>query len=275
MSVQAGLRAGAARLGAAGISEGAREARLLMAAALGLDPSRMTLHLHDDLDPEGAARFEALVARRAAREPMSHILGQRQFYGRAFKVTGDVLDPRPETECLVAAALEEGFERVLDLGTGSGCILLSLLAEREGAQGLGADVSAAALDVARENAARLGLASRAAFQEADWFKGIAGQYDLIVSNPPYIGIAEMPELAPELAHEPRAALTDEGDGLSAYRAIAAGVSAHLVPGGRILVEIGRTQGAEVARIFAEAGLQAVELRQDLDGRDRVVMARSA
>lgn len=275
MSVQAALRAGAARLGAAGISEGAREARLLMAAALGLDPSRMTLHLHDDLGPEGAARFEALVARRAAREPMSHILGQRQFYGRAFKVTGAVLDPRPETECLVAAALEEGFERVLDLGTGSGCILLSLLAEREGAQGLGADVSAVALDVARENAARLGLASRAAFQEADWFKGITGQYDLIVSNPPYIGIAEMPELAPELAHEPRAALTDEGDGLSAYRAIAAGVLAHLVPGGRILVEIGRTQGADVARIFAEAGLQAVELRQDLDGRDRVVMARSA
>lgn len=275
MSVQAGLRAGAARLGAAGIGEGAREARLLMAAALGLDPSRMTLHLHDDLGPEGAARFEALLARRAAREPMSHILGQRQFYGRAFKVTGAVLDPRPETECLVAAALEEGFERVLDLGTGSGCILLSLLAERDGAHGLGADVSAAALDVARENAARLGLASRAAFQEADWFKGIAGQYDLIVSNPPYIGIAEMPELAPELAHEPRAALTDEGDGLSAYRAIAAGVLAHLVPGGRILVEIGRTQGADVARIFAEAGLQAVELRQDLDGRDRVVMARSA
>ena len=265
MSVQAGLRAGAARLGAAGIGEGAREARLLMAAALGLDPSRMTLHLHDDLGPEGAARFE----------PMSHILGRRQFYGRAFKVTGAVLDPRPETECLVAAALEEGFERVLDLGTGSGCILLSLLAEREGAHGLGADVSAAALDVARENAARLGLASRAAFQEADWFKGIAGQYDLIVSNPPYIGIAEMPELAPELAHEPRGALTDEGDGLSAYRAIAAGVMAHLVPGGRILVEIGRTQGADVARIFVEAGLQAVELRQDLDGRDRVVMARSA
>ena len=275
MSVQAALWAGAQRLGAAGIAAGPREARLLMAAALGVAASRMTLHLQDDLAADAAARFEALLARREAREPMSHILGARQFYGRAFKVTGDVLDPRPETECLVAAALEERAARVLDLGTGSGCILLSLLAEWPEAEGIGADISAAALAVAQENAERLGVAGQAAFQEANWFEGIAGRFDLVVSNPPYIGLGEMAELAPELAHEPRGALTDEGDGLGAYRAIAAGVRERLVPGGRLLVEIGPTQAAEVADIFRAAGLCAVDVLPDLDGRDRVVTARSA
>jgi release factor glutamine methyltransferase len=225
--------------------------------------------------PEAAAAaFEALIARRAGREPVSHLTGQRAFWGRDFRVTRDVLDPRPETETLVALALAEPFARVLDLGTGSGCILVTLLAERPDAQGVGTDVSPEALLIAGENAARHGVADRLVLTPSDWFGDIGGRYDLIVSNPPYIAAEEMAGLAPEVRdHEPRGALTDEGDGLAAYRAIAAGASRFLASGGRILVEIGPTQGPAVSRLFAEAGLERVAVHPDLDGRDRVVAAR--
>jgi release factor glutamine methyltransferase len=189
-------------------------------------------------------------------------------------VTRDVLDPRPETETLVALALAEPFTRVLDLGTGSGCILVSLLAERHAAQGVGTDVSPAALLIAGENAAWHGVAERVILTPSDWFGDIGGQYDLIVSNPPYIAAHEMAGLSPEVRdHEPRGALTDEADGLTAYRAIAEGAGRFLVPGGRLLVETGPTQGPAVSRLFAGAGLEAVAVHPDLDGRDRVVSAR--
>ena len=162
---------------------------------------------------------------------------------------------------------------MLDLGTGSGCILLSLLAERPLATGLGTDLSPAALEVAAQNAEALGVAKRTKLMQSDWFANVAGRHDLILSNPPYIAASEMPELAPELAHEPRLALTDEGDGLSAYRAITAGAGAHLVPGGWLMVETGWTQGAQVAAMVRQAGFEEVHLRPDLDGRDRVVLGR--
>jgi release factor glutamine methyltransferase len=205
---------------------------------------------------------------------MAQITGERLFWGRSFRVTGATLDPRPETEVLVAAALAEPFARVLDLGTGTGCILLSLLADRPGTAGLGVDVSPAALAVAVENAARLGVVAE--FRLSDWFAGVAGRFDLIVSNPPYIAAAEMAGLAPEVRDwEPHLALTPGGDGLDAYRAIAGGVAAHLEPGGRLLLEIGPTQAAEVAALLAAAGLAGIEVLADLDGRDRVVAARAA
>jgi len=218
-----------------------------------------------------AVRLAALLARRIGGEPISHILGYRDFYLHRFEVTPDVLDPRPETETLVSMALEAPFSRVLDLGTGSGCILLSLLAARPDTTGLGVDISDAALAVARRNRAHLGLDARADLGRADWFEGVTGQFDLIVSNPPYIAAGEMAGLQPELSHEPRAALTDEGDGLSAYRIICASLGPHLAPGGRVLVEIGPTQGAAVAALFREAGLTEVAIAPDLDGRDRVVI----
>jgi release factor glutamine methyltransferase len=250
----------AARLAQAGIPDPPREARKLARAA-----------------EEHGADLAALVGRRVAGEPMSHILGYRDFWEHRFEVTADVLDPRPETETLVAAALEAPFSRVLDLGTGSGCILLSLLAARDGAAGLGTDLSEAALAVAGRNAERLGVRDRAALIPSDWWRAVTGRFDLIVSNPPYIAADEMAALQPELSHEPRMALTDEGDGLSAYRVLTGGAPAHLAPGGRLMVEIGPTQGAAVAAMFQAAGLTAVEIRLDLDGRDRVVigtMARS-
>lgn len=263
-------------LRAAGVPDPARDARILLAHAAGIAPDRVTLILPETAPEEDAARFVALAGRRAAREPVSHLTGERLFWGRSFHVSSAVLDPRPETEILVAAALEETFSNILDLGLGSGCILLSLLAERKDAFGMGVDLSPAALAVACRNADRLGVAPRADLRQGDWFAPVTGHFDLIVSNPPYIAREEMAALSPEVAgHEPRIALTDEADGLSAYRAIAAGIDAHLLPGGRVIVEIGPSQGMAVAGILAEAGLEDIAIRPDLDGRDRVVLGRKA
>jgi release factor glutamine methyltransferase len=241
---------------------------------MGLPPDRLTLLLSDPLPPDAAALLAANLAARCQRQPVSQITGQRLFWGRNFRVTQDVLDPRPETESLIEAALAEPFQRVLDLGTGTGAILLTLLAERPATSGLGIDLSPEALQVAQSNAETLGLAPRATFAQSDWFTAVPGQYDLIVSNPPYIAEAEMAALSPEVRlWEPHLALTPGGDGLDAYRAIAAGVVPHLAPGGRLLVEIGPTQGAAVAGLFTAAGLAEIRVLPDLDGRDRVVAAR--
>lgn len=261
------------RLAAAGIEGAARDARRLFAHALGVPPGRVTLIAPEPLSPASLAAFEAAVARRLARQPVSQITGTREFYGRRFRVTPDTLDPRPETELLVAAALERPFAKLLDLGTGTGCILLSCLAGMPFATGTGTDLSEPALAVARENARTLGLAARARFQRADWFADVAGRFDLIVSNPPYLAEAEIAGLAPEVRDwEPRGALTPGGDGLGAYRAIAAGAGARLMPGGRLILEIGPTQGAAVAALLTAQGFASPEIRPDLDGRDRVVIA---
>ena len=262
------------RLTAAGIENSAREARILVAAALGIGQDRVSLMQPDPLPDAAEDHLSAMAARRCGREPLSHILGLRAFYEHEFRVTSDVLDPRPETEVLVRAALAVPFERVLDLGTGSGCILLSLLAAREGAQGVGTDVSQAALDVAGVNAGELGVATRTVFQISDWFSDVSGPFDLIVSNPPYIAAADMAALDPELAFEPRGALTDEADGLSAYRIITQSARGYLTPGGWLMVETGWTQGPDVAAMMQNAGFDAVAILPDLDGRDRVVQGRN-
>jgi release factor glutamine methyltransferase len=265
------LRAAIARLRAAGIDDAPRDARVLLSHALGIGADRLTLHLGDALADDAAARFDAAVTARAARRPVAQITGQRLFWGRAFRVTADTLDPRPETEILVAEALSAPFFSCLDLGTGTGCILLSCLAERPVATGLGVDLSDAALAVAADNAARLGLGARARFLRSDWFSAVTGRYDLILSNPPYIAADEMAALSPEVRDwEPHLALTPGGDGLDAYRAIARGAPARLMAGGRLIVEIGPAQGQAVAALFAQAGLEAVRVLPDLDGRDRVV-----
>ena len=274
MSLRPLLAQAVARLRAAGVADPARDARLLLAHALGLAPDRLTLHLDDAPSAMQLAAFEAALQARAARQPVSQIIGGRWFWGRWFHVTRDVLDPRPETETLISAALEAPFARVLDLGTGTGAILLTLLAEAPQARGLGVDLSEAALAVAARNAAALGLESRARLQPSDWFTAVAGRFDLIVSNPPYIAADEMPGLGPETRDwEPHLALTPGGDGLEAYRRIAAGLLPHLEPGGRLLLEIGPSQSAAVEALLAAAGLDAIETRRDLDGRPRLVCAR--
>lgn len=261
-----------ARLRTAGIDDPARDARRLLAHVLGVAPGRLTLVLPELLSANHRRDFDVLIDRRMRREPVSHLIGTRAFYGREFEVTADVLDPRPETETLIATALQHPFRRVLDLGTGSGCILLTLLAEHPQATGQGTDLSPAALRVAARNAASLSLSDRVTFAQGSWFGAVPAddRFDLIVSNPPYIALSEMPGLAPELAHEPRMALTDGADGLEAYRAITAGASRHLQPKGRLIVEIGPTQADAVRALFATNGFCDLQVHCDLDGRDRVV-----
>lgn len=268
MSVTALLNAAAARLAEAGIPDPQADARRLVAFALDVPPERLRLVETAPTEAQLAA-LDAALAARAARQPVSQIVGWRDFWKHRFRVTRDTLDPRPETETLVAAALELPWRTVLDLGTGTGAILLSLLAERPGANGVGTDISEAALVVARDNAARLGV--KAAFLRSDWFAQVDGRFDLIVSNPPYIAAEEMAALLPDVREwEPRGALTDEGDGLAAYRAITAGAGAHLMPGGWLLVEIGWAQGAAVAALMGAARFGEIRVLPDLDGRDRVV-----
>ncbi len=265
--------AATARLRAAGVPDPARDARVLLAHAARIEASRVTLIAPEALSPDIAERYEQLIALRAIRVPVSHLVGERAFYGRRFKVSGDVLDPRPETETLIEAALAQPYARVLDLGTGSGCILVTLLAERVEASGLGTDLSEAACLQASANAVLHRVETRAEILRSDWFEGVAGQFDLIVSNPPYIAREEMEGLAPEVReHEPEMALTDGHDGLSAYRAIAARAVEFLCPGGRLLVEIGPTQAGAVAELMAAGGLSAIAVIPDIDGRDRVVAA---
>lgn len=262
------------RLTAAGIEGAGGDARALLAHVLGVERGRLTLLLPDPVDADQQCAFDRAIEARISRQPIAQITGKRLFYGRDFIVTGDVLDPRPETEELVALGLAAPFETVLDLGTGSGCILLSLLAENPDARGTGVDLSPDALAIAKRNAAALGVETRSDFAAGSWFAPVSGKFDLIVSNPPYIGAEEMPGLSRDvLEWEPHLALTPGGDGLDPYREIAANAAAYLRPGGRLMVEIGPTQGRAVAEMFAKGGLAGVEVRQDMDGRDRVVCGK--
>jgi release factor glutamine methyltransferase len=235
----------------------------------------------DALRPDIAARLEQALARRLTHEPVSRILGTREFYGRAFGLGPEALDPRADTETLIEAALADIEARggrgeplkLLDLGTGTGCILLTLLAELPQARGLATDLSQAALALAAANAERLGVGPRASFIAADWLDFIDGTFDLIVSNPPYLASGEIEGLAAGVSvYDPRLALDGGLDGLDAYRRIAARARAMLAERGRLIVEIGPSQAGAVREIFAAAGLEFKRLCHDLGGRPRVIVA---
>ena len=265
------------RLKAAGIDRPRREARLLLAHSFG--KSVEWLVAHDDERIETPAPFENAVRRREAREPLSHILGEREFWSLRFQVNASVLDPRPDSETLVAAVLAQYPEpdtvvKIADLGTGSGCLLLSILSERPGAEGVGVDISESALSIARENAQRFGLAARANFIQSDWESRLGGTFDIVVSNPPYIPTAAIDDLAPEVARfEPRGALDGGADGLDAYRHIAAVLPQILKPNGLVALEIGQGQDASVTRILRDGGIRIVGLEKDLAGIPRCVLGR--
>jgi release factor glutamine methyltransferase len=264
------------RLEAAGIAGPVIDARLLVEAAaeatradIVTDPQRVLT----------AAQEETLgdyLARRERREPVSHILGRKGFWKIMLNVTPDVLTPRPDTETVVEYVLRDFPEHapwsILDLGVGSGAIILSILAERPAARGLGLDVSEEALAVARDNAAHLGLAGRLALLRGDWTQGLAeAQFDLVVSNPPYIANDVIDTLEPEVRdHEPRIALEGGPDGLMHYRSLAPEILRVLKPGGRFAVEIGYDQKEAVEALFREAGAAGVTTIRDLSDRDRVV-----
>lgn len=263
-------------LEAAGIAGPVIDARLLVEAAAEATRTDIVTDPYRPLTPEQEARLEDYLARRARREPVSHILGRKGFWKIMLQVTPDVLTPRPDTETVVEYVLRDFPEHarwsVLDLGVGSGAILLSILAERPAARGLGVDISEEALAVARENAANLGLGGRTALMRGDWTFGLGDEsFDLVVSNPPYIAEPVIGTLEPEVRdHEPHLALSGGADGLDAYRALAPEILRVLKPGGRFAVEIGYDQKAAVEALFRAAGAQAVVTLRDLGDRDRVV-----
>jgi len=263
MTVGEALRAVAARIGRL-------EAEVLLSYLLGC--ARGALSLQPDMAVD-AGRFEAMLARREAGEPLAYIVGEREFWSLAFRVTPDVLIPRPDSETLVEAALEGDFGRVLDLGTGSGALLLACLHERGAASGLGVDASLAALDVARGNAAALGLGHRADFQLGDWGAGLDERFDLIVCNPPYVEAGAI--LSVEVRDfEPASALFAGVDGLDDYRTLVPQLPGLMAPGGRAVLEIGWTQAEAVLALAGAAGLLG-EVRRDLAGRDRALVLRAA
>ncbi len=273
MTAAEAMVAAMARLRAAGVPDPARDARLLLAHAARVDAARVTLIAPEDIAPDIAERYDHLVSLRAVRVPVSQLVGARDFYGRRFEISREVLDPRPETESLVEAALSFPFDRVLDLGLGSGCIIVTLLLERPQATGLGVDISEAACLQASANAILHEVADRLDIQRSDWFETVEGRFDLIVSNPPYLAASEMKHVQPELRdHEPRLALTDEADGLSAYRLIAAEAQGYLSAEGRVMVEMGWRQASDVKAIFTAQGWGDIAILPDLDGRDRILCA---
>jgi release factor glutamine methyltransferase len=277
--------AGAAgALRAAGKEMPELDARLLLCHAAGLNHEAYVASPDVPLSEDAASHFDAMIERRLKGEPVSRILGAKEFYGRSFAVDVHTLDPRPDTETLIEAVLDtlarEGRReeklRILDLGTGTGCILLTLLAELPLAQGVGSDVSAGALDVARRNVRDVGVGDRASFVAGDWFKPIEGSFDIVVSNPPYIASAEIARLSREVGYDPLLALDGGEDGLEAYRRIASGVARVLCPGGLVFLEIGETQGEAVLGLLRDAGLEIEAGRSiwaDLAGRQRCVGVR--
>lgn len=265
-----------ARLETAGIPGPVIDARVLVEAACGVTRADIVTAPYRELDAGQVARLDDYLERRIRREPVSHILGRRGFWNIMLGVTPDVLTPRPETEVIVDNALRlfpDGRPfSLLDLGVGSGAILLAILAERPAGRGLGVDASEEALAVARDNAARLGMAGRGALLRGDWTAGLGDNgFDLVVSNPPYIATDVIDTLDPEVrVYEPRLALDGGPDGLDAYRTLAPEILRVLKPGGRFLVEIGFDQRAAVEALFRHAGALEVETLPDLSTHDRVV-----
>ena len=270
------LALGQQKLKQADIDTAGRDARLLAAAAMDINTAQVTLKALDHVSQQQQDHFESMIEQRRSFKPVSRILGKRQFWNRWFEISPDVLDPRGDSEVLVNLALQQKADRILDLGTGSGILALTLLSEWPDALAVGADICEKALLIAQRNAAQLEVSDRFQAQKSDWFEAIGGQFDLIVSNPPYIGEDEIPHLDPDVRlYDPMIALSPGRDALQAYQNIARDAIGYLKPDGRLLVEIGFRQGEAVRELFASNGLKEIKIIQDLNGRDRVVRAIKA
>jgi release factor glutamine methyltransferase len=284
-SVDGLLALGAAQLQAAGVEQARLDARLLLSAATGLSHEAMIRDPDAELPQAQAEKYTAMIARRQAREPVSRILGHREFWSLEFAINQDTLDPRPDSETLISAALEHMMDRnrpldILDIGTGSGCLLLALLSEMPQARGTGIDISAGALEMARANAQRHGLSRRVHFLQCDvrrrdWTRSINGPFDIVISNPPYIPAAEIADLAPEVARfDPHAALAGGEDGLDFYRIITISIAKLLAPGGWVVLEAGAVQADAIQTLLRQAGLCELDARRDLGGALRAITGRN-
>ena len=270
------LQQATAQLVAAGLGSPRHEARLLLGHWLGRDPAALLGPQTEYIDNPDF--FFDLVKRRVNREPMSHLLGYREFWSLSFDVTSSVLDPRPDSEALVESVLKEFPHKdekfqILDFGTGTGCLILSVLSERPQAIGVGVDVSEDALKIAKQNTKKLSFTGRVSFLESDWGKNLSGSFDCILANPPYILSADIDSLEPEVAQfEPRLALDGGIDGLDCYRALSRDVKRLLAPGGKAFFEIGEGQAPAVLDILEAANLQLVRSVADLGGHIRCLIA---
>jgi len=275
MTVGEALRRGRELLERAGVDSPALDARRLLEHAIGLSRETLLLGRDRPIEPESYAR---LLTRRAAREPLALILGWQEFWSLPFRVSPATLIPRPDSETLIEAALaaRRDVRRVLDLGTGTGCLLLAALSEFRSAWGVGTDRNPAAAALAAGNAAALGLADRAHFVCADWAAPLAGRFDLVLSNPPYIRAGEVAGLMPEVSRfEPASALDGGPDGLDAYRTLIRDLPLLLAPGALAIFELGAGQATAVTALARAAGLAALGTRRDLGGVERALLMQAA
>lgn len=262
-----------------GIDNPRLDADVLLSFLLGKDRLHLYVHFEQPMQPAELAAYREMVKQRAARVPVAYITGRKEFMGLAFHVSPAVLIPRPDTEILVEAAtarlagIKNGF--ILDVGTGSGAVLISTLAQSPACQGLGTDISPAALEVAKANADRLLNSGQAKFQQTDLFPADAVLYDAILSNPPYITVAEMETLAPEVLQEPKLALCGGNDGLDFYRRLVEGGISRLKPAGFMAMEVGAGQAKIVAGLAEQAGWRTEQIVADYAGIERVVVLRPA
>ena len=276
MKVQELLIASQAKLRECGISDPIRDARLLLADCLELRSQNLNL-LHDSYISEiKISKFRRMVKERCKRKPVSKILGYRSFWGRDFEINENVLDPRGDTETLIELILDCKFENMLELGTGSGAIAITVLAERPEVTCVATDISEYALKTASTNSKRHGVESRLKLLHSNWFEKISGSFDVIVSNPPYISSEEYAQLSAEVVkYDPKISLTLGGDGLEAYREILSQALEKLSKNGHIFLEIGYTQANAVGHLFREAGFQQIKVHKDLGSRDRVISAKAS
>ena len=275
MTVQELLTASQAKLRECGISDPVRDARLLLADCLELRTQNLNLLDNSCISEIKISKFWRMINERCKRKPVSKILGYRSFWGRDFEINENVLDPRGDTETLIELILDCNFENMLELGTGSGAIAITVLAERPEVTCVATDISQYALNTARTNSKRHGVQNRLKLLYSNWFDKISGSFDIIVSNPPYISSKEYAQLSAEvLKYDPKISLTLGGDGLEAYREILSQALEKLSKNGHIFLEIGYTQANAVGHLFKEAGFQQIKVHKDLGSRDRVISAKA-
>ena len=276
MKVQELLIASQAKLRECGISDPIRDARLLLADCLELRTQNLNLLNDSYISEIKISKFWRMVKERCKRKPVSKILGYRSFWGRDFEINENVLDPRGDTETLIELILDCKFENMLELGTGSGAIAITVLAERPEVTCVATDISEYALKTASTNSKRHGVESRLKLLHSNWFEKISGSFDVIVSNPPYISSEEYAQLSAEVVkYDPKISLTLGGDGLEAYREILSQALEKLSKNGHIFLEIGYTQANAVGHLFREAGFQQIKVHKDLCSRDRVMSAKAS